>query len=106
MLTQFPLPVEEEREQETWFQSKRSNNDAFAEEISTWLKEKRISHDDGDEMLLILIKRKVMVMLIKMQSLSVKMILILRTVCLMCQVKGQAGEAILDQPCPALLLHA
>lgn len=28
---------------------------------------------------------------------SVKMILILRTVCLMCQVKGQAGEAILDQ---------
>lgn len=38
-------------------------------------------------------------MMIKMQCLSVKMMLILRTVCLMCKAKGQAGEATLDQAC-------
>lgn len=48
LLTQFSLPEEEQRRQETWFQFKRSNNDEFAEEILTWLKENGISYDDDD----------------------------------------------------------
>lgn len=37
--TEFSLPEEEQRKQETWFYTKVSSNDVFVEEVSTWLKE-------------------------------------------------------------------
>lgn len=37
--TEFSLPEEEQKKQETWFYTKMSNNDVFVEEVSTWLKE-------------------------------------------------------------------
>lgn len=48
LLTQFSPPEEVQREQETWFQTKKSNNDEFVEEISTWLNENGISCGDDD----------------------------------------------------------
>lgn len=48
LLTQFSPPEEVQREQETWFQTKKSKNDEFVEEISTWLNENGISCGDDD----------------------------------------------------------
>ena len=45
LLTEFPLP-EEQKRQEEWFQSRRSVNDAFVEEACKWLKEMGASCDD------------------------------------------------------------
>lgn len=39
VLTEFSLPEEERKKQETWFHTKVSNNDVFVEEVLTWLKE-------------------------------------------------------------------
>lgn len=44
-------------------------------------------------------------MMMEMQNLSAKMTLILETVCLMCQAKGQAGEATLGHMFLVLHLH-
>ncbi|KAL1252638.1 hypothetical protein QQF64_017331 [Cirrhinus molitorella] len=56
LLNEYSLPKEQKR-QETWFQLKRSTNDAFVEEVCKWLKEQGVSSlcddakddDDDDE---------------------------------------------------------
>lgn len=49
LLTEFPLPEEEQRRQDAWFHPKKAVYDIFIEEISTWLKENKfVSNDDVD----------------------------------------------------------
>ena len=48
LFTEFPLPKEEQRKQETWFNFKKAGSDVYFDEISTWLKENGALHDDGE----------------------------------------------------------
>jgi hypothetical protein len=48
LLTEFPMPGDEQNKQNIWFQSKATSCEMFIEDISKWLRENGIVDDGGD----------------------------------------------------------